>query len=117
MHCSVIQVYLGSKLSSFGNCCLQAPACYIRDFFTLNVYSLSKICPSPRCISADNVVYRGTDVFGTKTNLERKMSDKMLNQVSFITPPVNTYNNKLLPLVGQFFLITKRINEFMDLRT
>jgi hypothetical protein len=29
---------------------------------------------------------------------------------------VNWYNNRLLPLIRQYFLIANRINEFMDLR-
>jgi hypothetical protein len=34
---------------------------------------------------------------------------------SFIALFVNWYNNRLLPLIRQLFLIPNRINEFMDL--
>jgi hypothetical protein len=37
--------------------------------------------------------------------------------VNFIALLVNWYNNELLPILRQFFLIPKRINEFMDFRT
>jgi hypothetical protein len=35
--------------------------------------------------------------------------------VSFIPLFVNWYNNRLLPLIRQLFLILNNINEFMDL--
>jgi hypothetical protein len=36
--------------------------------------------------------------------------------VSFVTLFVNWYNNRLLQLIRQFFLIPNRINEFEDRR-
>jgi hypothetical protein len=40
----------------------------------------------------------------------------IITTVSFITLLVNWYNNRLLPLIRQFFLIPTRIYEFMDLK-
>jgi hypothetical protein len=40
----------------------------------------------------------------------------IITTVSFIALLVNWYDKRLLPLIRQFFLIPKRINEFMDLR-
>jgi hypothetical protein len=65
-----IRVYLGPKmcplLETVG---LRVPSCYFKDFFVLNV---SNICsrknwPSGRSTSDGSVVYRDSDVFGTKT--------------------------------------------------
>jgi hypothetical protein len=36
--------------------------------------------------------------------------------VRFVALIANWYNNSLLPLIRQFFLIPNRIKEFMDLR-
>jgi hypothetical protein len=54
--------------------------------------------------------------------LERGIFNKILYEVdssdiitvSFIALFVNWYNNRLLPLIRQFFLIPNRINEFVD---
>jgi hypothetical protein len=51
-------------------------------------------------------------------NLERRILDKILydvdssdiHTVSFIALLVNWYNNSLLPLIRQFFLIPNRFN-------
>jgi hypothetical protein len=40
----------------------------------------------------------------------------IITTVIFITLLVNWHNNRLLPLIRQFFLTLNRINEFMDLR-
>jgi hypothetical protein len=40
---------------------------YSRDLYMFNIYSSSKYCPSVRCASAAEVVYRDVFIFGTKT--------------------------------------------------
>jgi hypothetical protein len=45
---------------------------------------------------------------------ENKNSDvTIITSVRFITLLVNAYNNRKLPVVGQFILIPNRINEFI----
>jgi hypothetical protein len=59
-------------------------------------------------------------MYGTK--FERRIFDTILYEVdsmiiitvTFVTLFVNWYNNRLLPLIRQFFLIPNRINEFAD---
>jgi hypothetical protein len=67
----LIQVYHGSKFcpSVLEIACLGVPARYIRDFALFNVCSSSKNCPSARCTSAANVVYRNFGIFGAKNIL------------------------------------------------
>jgi hypothetical protein len=63
-------------------------------------------------------------------NLKRRIFDKTVYEVDSSVIPhnyysvylllcvcvcVNWYNNRLLPVISQFFLIPNRINEFMDL--
>jgi hypothetical protein len=43
------------------------PAQYISELSMFNICFSNKYCPSARFASADNVVYRDVDVFGTKT--------------------------------------------------
>jgi hypothetical protein len=48
---------------------------------------------------------------------EYESSDVMtIITVSFITHFLSSYNNRLLPLIKQFFLIPNRSNEFVDCR-
>jgi hypothetical protein len=56
------EVYCGVKLLEIVG--LRVPARYIRDFALFNVCSSSKNCPSARCASAANVVFKDVDVFG-----------------------------------------------------
>jgi hypothetical protein len=67
MHCSLFRFTLVLNCPRLETVGLEAPACYIRDFFMFNVSSLSKNCPSARRISAANVVHRDTAIFGTQT--------------------------------------------------
>jgi hypothetical protein len=75
----------------------------------------------PTLISPNNFIQYGL-------NLERRILDRilyevdntdihssMITTVSFIAILVNSYHNRLLPLLRQVFLIPNRMNELTDL--
>jgi hypothetical protein len=57
---------------------------------------------------------RYRDQFGVKL-ITMEYFDNYYGQ--FCRPSLNWYNNGLLPLLKQFYLIPKRMNEIVDLRT
>jgi hypothetical protein len=61
------------------------------------------------------------NIFTYRLNIERKNLDNILhasidNTVSFISSVLNWHNNRLLPLLRQFFRVPNKVNNFIVAR-